>query len=290
MQIERAAFWTPAEVKSAVDKLIERMESHGESIDYLTFVPDGEPTLDANLGEHIRALGSIGKQIAVITNASLLWRSDVRTELTDAHWVSVKVDSVNEETWRKLDRPHGQLSLDCVLEGLVEFAAEFRGKLVTETMLVRDLNDTSEELEDVAAFVSRLRPAAAYISAPTRPPAEPWVKLPTLSARVRAHEAFALHVDHAELVMEYEGNEFAVSGDLERSLLDTASVHPLREEAVRRLLEKAGADWSVVSNLVSNGLLAELLYAGHVYYVRKLPGVRRGDKTFGEDRSWGRHR
>jgi wyosine [tRNA(Phe)-imidazoG37] synthetase (radical SAM superfamily) len=69
-------------------------------------VPDGEPTLDRNLGRHLAALKPFGVKTAVITNASLLCDKEVRSELLLANWVSVKVDTVREATWRALDRPH----------------------------------------------------------------------------------------------------------------------------------------------------------------------------------------
>ena len=49
----------------------------GKPIDYLTFVPDGEPTLDGNLGEEIELLRTLGTKVAVISNASLACRPDV---------------------------------------------------------------------------------------------------------------------------------------------------------------------------------------------------------------------
>ena len=53
MQVERRAFYEPDEILRAVRHKVERARKSGESIDYLTFVPDGEPTLDANLGREI---------------------------------------------------------------------------------------------------------------------------------------------------------------------------------------------------------------------------------------------
>jgi len=272
MQIDRAAFTKPEEVRLAIGKRIHEAKRVGEPIDYLTFVPDGEPTLDLNLGRDIRALRSSGKAIAVITNGSLIWRPDVRDELLDADWVSLKVDSIDEDTWRQVNRPHRELSLSSILDGMVAFAAEFRGRLVTETMLVRGLNDKSQELRDVARFIGRLNPMTAYISAPTRPPAEEWVELPTLSTRVEAHEAFTERIDHVELLMDYEGDEFAVEEDVAQSLLDTTSVHPMREEAVANVLRESEVEWDVIEKLIAEGLMDRVLHDGHIFYVRRLPG------------------
>ena len=49
MQVTRPGFYEPGEVLKAVQSKVEAARETGEAIDYLTFVPDGEPTLDANL-------------------------------------------------------------------------------------------------------------------------------------------------------------------------------------------------------------------------------------------------
>ncbi|HEM61046.1 MAG TPA: radical SAM protein, partial [Chloroflexi bacterium] len=172
MSAERQEFYPPEEVVAAVTQRVEEARETGEQIDYLTFVPDGEPTLDINLGREIELLRPLGIPIAVISNSSLIWREDVRTELMGVDWVSVKVDAVREDVWRRVDRPHGSLSLDAILAGLRKFASAFPGELATETMLVRGVNDRPEYLVEVADFLSRLHPYAAYLAVPTRPPAE----------------------------------------------------------------------------------------------------------------------
>jgi len=106
------------------------------TVDYVTFVPDGEPTLDANLGVEVTGIRGLGARVAVITNSSLLWMEDVRRDLLEASLVSVKVDSVDPGEWRRINRPHPSLRLDSILEGLRLFAREYKGILYSETMLV----------------------------------------------------------------------------------------------------------------------------------------------------------
>ena len=97
---------------------------------------------------------------------------DVRKELLNADWVSVKVDSTLEETWRKINHPHRKLNLESVLQGILEFSKAYRGELTTETMLVKDMNDGEEQVEGVARYLAMVKPAKAYIAIPTRPPAD----------------------------------------------------------------------------------------------------------------------
>lgn len=141
MRVQRKNFYDPQEIAEAVRARLSTLEERGEAVDCLTFVPDGEPTLDIRLGPAIEQLKPLGVKVAVITNASLIWREDVRSDLMLADWVSLKVDSVREQAWRRVNRPHGSLRLDAILEGMLVFAKVYSGELVTETMIVRDLAD-----------------------------------------------------------------------------------------------------------------------------------------------------
>jgi wyosine [tRNA(Phe)-imidazoG37] synthetase (radical SAM superfamily) len=275
LQCERRRFYDPEVIYRDTEGQISKARDKDERIDYLTIVPDGEPTLDVNLGREIGLLKPLGINIAVIENASLLWREEVRNELGEADWVSLKVDAVTEETWRRVNRPHGALKYDTVLEGMNDFADMFKGKLATETMLIQGINDSLEEVEKIADFLAELRPSKAYIAIPTRPPAEEWVRPADEQAINRAYQTFDGKLDHVEHLIGYEGNTFAFTGNVEADLLSISSVHPMREEGVAGLLSKAGADWSIVEKLLREKRLIELEYGGNKFYMRKLPSRMR---------------
>jgi wyosine [tRNA(Phe)-imidazoG37] synthetase (radical SAM superfamily) len=269
MSAERQQFYRPSEVLESIKEHVQKAQESGEPVDYLTFVPDGEPTLDANLGATIDLLRSLGIRIAIISNSSLIWREDVREDLTKADWVSLKVDSTEEDIWRRIDRPHGSLRLDSILEGMEEFAASFHGQLVTETMLVRGVNENPAHLARFAEFVSRLDPSVAYLSVPTRPPAEEWVRIPAEEDLNRAYQIMGERLDNVEYLIAYEGDEFAYTGRVEEDLLSITSVHPMRRDAVQAFLSRAEADWSVVEGLLREGLLTETQYRCETLYVRR---------------------
>jgi wyosine [tRNA(Phe)-imidazoG37] synthetase (radical SAM superfamily) len=281
MQVERQAFYEPEKLLEDVEKKITEVLKAGESIDYLTFVPDGEPSLDVNLGREIDFLKPLGFKIAVITNASLIWREDVRSELTKADWVSLKVDAVNKDTWRRIDRPHRVLDVSLILDGMNEFARIFNGELVTETVLVKGINDGHRHAEEVADFLARLKPKKAYLSIPTRPPAETWVQPPEEDVLNAFYQILDGKVKGVEYLIGYEGNRFTSLGNVEEDLLGITAVHPMREEAVREFLARARVDWSLVQHLIAQGLLFETEYERNKYYMRRLPG-RIGSAEEGE--------
>ena len=169
-EIEPRPFYAPEEIQRAVEARLKEARNAGEEIDYLTFVPDGEPTLDTGLGEAIGLLRPLGIRIAVISNGSLIWRREVREILKQADWVSLKVDSVDETIWRRVNRPHVDLELDAILAGMLEFEREFKGILTNETMLVGGVNVDDGVVSEVAEFLHKLRPEKAYLSIPIRPP------------------------------------------------------------------------------------------------------------------------
>jgi wyosine [tRNA(Phe)-imidazoG37] synthetase (radical SAM superfamily) len=269
MQMTQEVFYHPEELFKKVEKRVTETREKEEPIDYLTFVPDGEPTLDLNLGKEIDFLKRLGIKIAVITNASLLWREDVRDELCQAEWVSVKIDSVTQDVWRRLDRPYGTLRLEKILQGIADFSQMFSGEFTTETMLVHGINDAPEELERIADVVAGLTPDKSYLSIPTRPPAEKWVRPVTEHVINRAYQIFSEKTVDVEYLIGYEGNAFAFTGNVEKDLLSITSVHPMREDAVQALLTKANANWDIINMLIHEKKLIELKYGNSMFYMRK---------------------
>ena len=269
-EIVRHAFHAPEVVCREVAERVAMLRKHGEAVDYLTFVPDGEPSLDIHLGHLIDGLRPLGLPIAVISNASLIWREDVRAELARADWVSLKVDSVDSAIWRALNRPHPSLELSAILDGIRAFAAGYRGTLVSETMLVAGVNDDTAGVEAVAGFLEQVGIRLAYLAIPRRPPADPLVGCPDEAVVTRAWHAFAQRLERVELLTAYEGDAFPPLDDPRGQLLAITAVHPMRESAVRALLIRAGMDLAVLEDLLDSGALRRVSHAGEVFYVRRL--------------------
>ena len=56
VSVERQNFYPCDFVFEQIRRKVKEVEEKREHIDYLTFVPDGEPTLDVNLGKEIDLL------------------------------------------------------------------------------------------------------------------------------------------------------------------------------------------------------------------------------------------
>jgi len=271
LQITRQPFYKPQDIINVVEQKIQGAKKQKEPINYLTFVADGEPTLDSNLGEEIKLLKTLGFKIAVITNASLLWRKDVRDDLGKADWVSLKIDTVDKKVWHQINRPYSSLNYTDVLEGIIQFKNSFDGDLITETMLIQDVNDSSEGVEKVAKFIAGLSPKMSYISVPIRPPAERWVMAAKEETINKAYHLFKEHGIETEYLIGYEGNAFAFTGNFEEDVLSIISVHPIREDGLKELLSKANASWNIIEKLLTQRKVMQTEYNGKKFYMRKLP-------------------
>ena len=270
MQLKREEFYTVQKLQSELEKTLKNLDQRKEDLDYITFVADGEPTLDKNLGESLKMIKEMtGVKTAVISNASLIARKEVREELKNADWVSLKCDAFSEEVWHKVDRPHGKLDLSKIQEGMKEFSKEYEGKFLTETMLVKGINDTKEELNKIADFISELNTDSSYVAIPTRPPAEEGVEGPSPEKINRAVQIFKEKSIKTEYLIGYEGNEFSSTGNLREDLLNITSVHPLKEEAVEELIRKCDSDWNGVEKLIEEEKIVRTKFKDENYYVRK---------------------
>ena len=272
MTTTRAAFSKPQEVFQALNNRLKELSEENIHPDTITFVSNGEPTLDKNLGEAIRLVKQLGVQTAVITNASLLWHPDTRAQLMEADVVSLKVDSVMEETWHKIDRPHGSLNLDEVLNGIQKFAQKYNGKLITETMLVGGLNDTDVEAKAAAVFITDLRPYSAYLALPLRPPAEDWVHPPSEERLMAVYQIFKEHIPQVELMMDLPETNLPSSEEPVQALLNTLQVHPLGRKEVEKYLHGHQLDWDVMDDLIRKGIIKSIPIRGTEFFIRKYPG------------------
>jgi wyosine [tRNA(Phe)-imidazoG37] synthetase (radical SAM superfamily) len=267
LTIKRQNFYDSQSIKHEIEQKIIELNQQEKTVDAITFVPDGEPCLDRMLGNHLRALKPLGIKLAVITNGSLLWMPEVRESLMAADWVSMKVDSVDEDVWRKINRPYGRLKMEQVLEGITAFAKEFQGDLVTETMLVQGVNDGNQQLKTTAKFIRDLNIRCAYVGIPSRPPMESWVHPPEAVQITAGYQIYKKEISKVEFLGLVEPKPFVGVSGIRAALISTAEVHPLDQKTVQSMLDEADADWMAVEALIREGSLSKVEFEGQVFYI-----------------------
>lgn len=262
LQIKRESFF-PKE-----DILAEIISSAPEGkADFVTFVGDGEPTLNKDLGWLIQQTKEkLHLPVAVITNGSLLFQEDVREDLCKADVVIPTLDAGNEKIFRAVNRPHRSIDFDTMLLGQIDFRREYSGQLWIEVMLVKDLNDTEKELQSIKHAIDMINPDRVYILTPIRPPAEHWVEPSSAETILKAQGIIGESVSVAEL----ETGQFGLGefSDARQAILEIGSRHPLRGEQAAEI-EIAFSDAGIVRQMLDAKELVRVDYNGEEYL---LPG------------------
>jgi wyosine [tRNA(Phe)-imidazoG37] synthetase (radical SAM superfamily) len=254
------------ELYCVVRKKLDLLKASNIPVDYITFIPSGEPTLDDNLAAKIKLLREFGCKIAVTTNGSLLWNDKVQEDLLFADNVSIKIDTVNEETWLKLNRPHSRLKFQSILDGIKRFSNRFQGIITTETMIVKDMNDTTPEIEDITSFLKLIPLTKSYFMVPTRPPVELYAIAPDHQSLSQISKYITDNLSKTEILFAHTEDEFYGAGDLEDELIATVSVHPMREEAIKKFIASKSGDLYTVQKLIEEKKLVAVSYNGNKFF------------------------
>jgi wyosine [tRNA(Phe)-imidazoG37] synthetase (radical SAM superfamily) len=235
MTNERRDYYPPDEIVSQA-KISLAMHSPGE-IDWITFVGSGEPALHSSLGWMIREVKAISDlPVAVITNGSLLYKPGVREELLVADAVLPSLDAGSNSLYRKINRPHPDLTFSRIITGLTAFRRQYAGKLWIELMLIRGVNDTEEALSDLAHTLRGINPDEVHVSLPIRPPAETWVEPADEEGLMRATAVLG---EVARIIHPVQG-EFDLTGcsDVTDAVIGVITRHPMREEELVQTLDR----------------------------------------------------
>ncbi|MFH1076626.1 MAG: radical SAM protein [Pseudomonadota bacterium] len=147
-------------------------------LDYITFSGSGEPTLYSRIGEVVTFIKKKhpSYKICVITNGSLLYLEQVRSEIKDADLIIPSLDAVSHEAFVKINRPHPGLAVETIVQGLVSLGKEYKGHLWLEIFIIPGVNDTRSELDRFKIVLDIVKPEKVQLNILDRPGVEKWVK------------------------------------------------------------------------------------------------------------------
>jgi wyosine [tRNA(Phe)-imidazoG37] synthetase (radical SAM superfamily) len=145
-------------------------------IDYLTFSGSGEPTLHKRIGYLINELKKTTEiPLAVLTNGSLLYMPDVRNDLRNADVVVPTLCTADQKVFQKIHRNHASLDIHKIIEGYIEFRMIYEGKIWLEVMLIKGINDGTDQIKDLKIVIDRINPDKIHLNTVVRPPSEEYV-------------------------------------------------------------------------------------------------------------------
>ena len=235
----RKMFFPVQKIMSEFDEVFKK----GIFFDVVTIVGEGEPTLYLGLGELIDAIKQrTDKPVALITNGALLYDSDLRREVAKADIALPTLDAYNEASFRKINRPFGQLSFESVNAGLIAFSEEYEGQLWLEIMLMAGINDDDDSLSKYEQALKKIKYDRLYLNTPVRPPAEAGVE--SISCEAMNKAAARLGGISIDLLVS-QGFHSEIEDDYE-AILSIIKRHPMNQFEIRSFLESRNSkriDW-----------------------------------------------
>jgi wyosine [tRNA(Phe)-imidazoG37] synthetase (radical SAM superfamily) len=273
LTVKRQAFVDPDQV---IEDLLAYFRDFPDSADVLTFSSAGEPTLYEPLGELIRVIKRHFQllPLVVLTNGSLLWDSRVREALFAADRVVPSLDAVTETVLRNLNRPHPNLDIEVILEGLKAFRKDYRGQFHLEIMLASGFNDHPDELKKMRPLIDLLHPDQIELNTVVRPPADPCCQ-GLSSAEMEAVREF-FPSQRTQIIGRFKGFS-GMERDLHigQRVLDMVRRRPCTVEEMAASLGVTPEDLqTTLADLLAREQITHHLFGGLEYVCRKDESAR----------------
>jgi wyosine [tRNA(Phe)-imidazoG37] synthetase (radical SAM superfamily) len=156
---------------------LKEIVKEGQKFDFITIAGSGEPTLNTQLGKLIEGIKNITDiPVAILTNGTLFYKEDVRTDCAQADVVMPSLDAGDAKTFQKINRPHRDINIENLIFGLRTFRDEFAGQIWLEVFFVEGLNTENEEISKIRNAIEQIRPDKVHLNTAVRPTAVPNLK------------------------------------------------------------------------------------------------------------------
>ncbi len=230
LTIERKSFFDVEQIKKEFFETIDKVGR----IDFVTFSGSGEPTLNSDLGELIRFVKSFKKyRVAVLTNGSLLYRKDVRDDLSLADVVVPSLDSAREESFKRVNMPHKDLSIDKIISGLISFSKGFKNEIWLEILFVEGVNDSLEDIDALCEVIKSVKPTRVQIGTVDRPPAYTSAKRIDNKKMMDIYAYMSSRVGNVDIIGSFNKENDVFYDDIERSVVKMINIRPCSKKELK---------------------------------------------------------
>ncbi|MCL7489570.1 MAG: radical SAM protein [Desulfobulbaceae bacterium] len=254
-------------------------------VDVVTVTASGEPTLHSGLGRILQHLKEMtGKPVAVLVNGTNLDNPEVVVDLCRADVVVPSLDSALEKSFRRLNRAALCIDLQAMIDGLVNFSRVFSGELWLEVLIAEGINDTPEDLEAIAAVISRMKLTRVQLNTVVRPPLEKFARPVSPERLAEIARSFSLLpgvpmvevIAHGASIFEKGADigenkakfRFLRDEELIENILQMLQRRPCTAVDINRtfMLNGPGKVEQLLEPLVQAGTIEKRLYNGKEYY------------------------
>ena len=235
--------------------------------DAVTLSGSGEPTLFSEIDQVIASIKTItDTKIAILTNGALFWQEVVRRRVSGADIIMPTLTTAFEETFKTIHRPHPQLSLRRIVDGLKRLRQMYHGQIFLEVFLLAQINDSEKELEGLKGLIEVIAPDKIQLNTVVRPPSH--------------KSAISLDIQRLKEIRDFFGEKSEVIAEAQirrrggqydsmvESILEMAKRRPVRALDIATLFNMPLEEVEgVVKGLKIKGALRQEEHLGEVYYM-----------------------
>ncbi len=265
-------FTNKRETFVSAETILEELKPYldkGNKLDYITFSGSGEPTLNSDIGKIINQIKKItDTPVAVLTNGTLLGDPSVRSALLNSDLVLPSLDAVTPEIFNKINRPYKEISITNIIEGIIKFRSEYRGKIWLEVFIASGINDNDEELQKIYNTILSINPDKVQLNTLDRPPAYENIKSVDMETLDKIKKNWdGLPVEIIKRIRKRD-EILSFSKNLENNILNTISRRPLTIEDLSELTKKNKVElYNYIDVLIKEKKIKEKIIEDKIFLI-----------------------
>ena len=233
-----------------------------KEIDIITITSNGEPTLYSKIDELIDKLNLIkkDKKLLILTNSSTILDKKIQNSLKKLDIAKFSLDSVIPKTFKKIDRGINGIKIKDIIQGLEEFRKIFKGELIIETLIVKNINDKVEEMQRLNEVLQKIKPDRIDLSTIDRPPA-----FDVKPIAMEKLEEFSRYFKNFPINIAYKKNYKSILLNLNRNeILSTIKRRPLSSDDIEISFSQESK--GIFNKLLKDRSIRKKNIAGVIFY------------------------
>ncbi len=237
-------------------------------LDAITFAGSGEPTLHSRIGDVIAFLKNNYPEFKVVllTNSTLFHHTNVRERVIGADTIIASFDAASENVFKKLNRPHKDLTLSQMKDGLLKLREEYQNEMILEVFIVPGVNDSDEELKKIKIFVDSLKPESIQVNSMDRPGTCDWIK-PVSKERLKEIENF-FGIDSMKF-NNLKSTKNISSKDIISEILSTIRRRPCTKSDLKKMTgQNTGVEKALEKLISEDKIVLKKMPRGDFYYTK----------------------
>jgi wyosine [tRNA(Phe)-imidazoG37] synthetase (radical SAM superfamily) len=261
--VTRDRYISPEEILNEIKRFLNEETF---PIDYISLSGSGEPTLNSGIREVIEGIKRITKiPVAVITNSSLIYLDEVKKDVFNADLVLPSLDAVSLNIFNKINRPNKELSLNKIIEGLIEFRKIYKGIIWLEILFCKGINDREDEISNMIEVVEKINPDKIHLNTVIRPPTEKWAKPVSHDEMEKIRALFG---SKASIISEFDRHHLdIIETNIEKEILRILERRPLSLVDISKLIGISPELLKkIIDPLIYNGKIEESNFGGSLFY------------------------